>query len=87
MKYKNEILSFIKTMAKVVTFNNVVEFMEKGNKYYENLNCNIILREPTQEEIKNINYKPIVVYPIKRPYLDELKFVLSAKDNMCCFLI
>ena len=45
-------------MAKVVTFNNVVEFMEKGNKYYENLNCNIILRAPTQEEIKNINYKP-----------------------------
>jgi hypothetical protein len=84
MKY---LVSYYKTMAKVVTFNNVVEFMEKGNKYYENLNCNIILRAPTQEEIKNINYKPIVVYPVKRPYLDELKFVLSAKDNMCCFLI
>jgi hypothetical protein len=74
-------------MAKVVTFNNVVEFMENGSKFNGTLNSNIILRAPTQEEIKNINYKPIVVYPIKRPYLDELKFVLSVKDNMCCFLI
>jgi len=76
-------------MSKSVTFNNVVEFMEKGNKYYENLNlkCDIVLRAPTQEEIKNINYKPIVVYPVKRPYLDELKFIFNQQNHLCCIPI
>ena len=76
-------------MSKAVTFNNVVEFMEKGNKYYENLNfkCDIVLREPTQEELKNINYKPNVVYPIKRPYLDELKFMFKQQKDLCCIPI
>jgi len=76
-------------MSKAVTFNNVVEFMEKGNKYYENLNLkyDIVLREPTQKELKYINYKPIVVYPVKRPYLDELKFMFNNKNDLCCIPI
>lgn len=71
----------------MVTFNNMVEFMENGSKFNGMLNSNICLRPLTKEEEKNLTYKPIVVYPIKRPYLDELKFVFSAKDTMCCFPI
>lgn len=62
-----------------VTFNNMVEFMENGARFHGILNSkhDIVLRPLTQEEKKNLTYKPVVIYPVKRPYLDELKFVLS----------
>ena len=72
-------------MSKAVTFHHMVEFVEEGNIFYLYLNIHDFRCAPLPcEEIKNITYKPVIVYTTKRPYLDEMKFMFTNKCNHWC---
>jgi len=74
-------------MTKSVTFNHMVEFMEKGKIVYGHLNvCDFTWAPLPREQIKNITYKPAIVYTTKRPYLDEMKFMFTHNQHCCLFI-